>query len=159
MSASSYAHLEPLRAALQREGLAGGLRFLNARVPHRYTAAYRVQQDTLVNLDLVDKAGELRPEFLASVPLQDSFCQFVLRDGGFGTECSARDARLDGHRYQGVMGAYHGVPLVDDDGGLFGTLCHFDTDERTLPDEEFAFLQKAARLMSAVVTRQLPRPR
>lgn len=157
MSPSLYATLDPLRAALQREGLAGGLRFLNARVPHRYTAAYRVQQDTLVNLDLYDKAGEVRPEFLASVPFEDSFCQFVLRDGEFRTGCSAQDARLDGHRYQGVMGAYHGVPLVDDHGGLFGTLCHFDTDDRPLPDEEFVFLQKAARLMSAVVTRQLAR--
>lgn len=157
MSSSIYATLDPLRAALQREGLAGGLRFLNARVPHRYTAAYRVQQDTLVNLDLVDKAGELRPEFLASVPFGDSFCQFVLRDGGFRTECTAQDGRLDGHRYQGVLGAYHGVPLVDDRGELFGTLCHFDTAERTLSDEEFAFLQKAARLMSAVVTRQAAR--
>lgn len=157
MSTSLYATLDPLRAALQREGLAGGLRFLNARVPHRYTAAYRVQQDTLVNLDLFDKAGEVRPEFLASVPFEDSFCQFVLRDGEFRTGFTARDARLDGHRYQGVMGAYHGVPLVDDQGGLFGTLCHFDTAERALPDEEFVFLQKAAHLMSAVVTRQAAR--
>ncbi|MDI3381886.1 guanylate cyclase [Xenophilus aerolatus] len=157
MSSSIFATLDPLRTALQREGLAGGLRFLNARVPHRYTAAYRVHQDTLVNLDLFDKAGEVRPEFLASVPFEDSFCQFVLRDGQFRTECTAQDARLDGHRYQGVMGAYHGVPLVDDHGGLFGTLCHFDTAERTLSDEEFAFLQKAARLMSAVVTRHAPR--
>jgi GAF domain-containing protein len=157
MSPSAYGTLDPLRAALRREGLAGGLRFLNARVPHRYTAAYRVQQDTLINLDLFDKAGEVRPEFLASVPLNDSFCQFVLRDGEFRTRCSGQDGRLDGHPYQGVMGAYHGVPLVDDNGGLFGTLCHFDTTDRTLPDEEFEFLQKAAHLMSVVVTRQASR--
>jgi GAF domain-containing protein len=150
---SIFGPLDPLRAALQRDGLAGGLRFLNERVPHRYTGAYEVRGDTLVNLDVFDKTGEVRPEALAVVPFRDSFCQFVLRDGELRTENSTRTPMLDGSPYQGMVLAYHGVPLIDDDGRLFGTLCHFDLEERALPDEEFAYFQKAARLFSAVVSR------
>lgn len=60
----------------------------------------------------------------------------MLRDGFFVTSDTSADPRLDGHVYQGVIQAYHGVPLLDDRGELFGTLCHFDTDSYGLPDEE-----------------------
>ena len=54
---------------------------------------------------------------------------------------------LDGHKYQGVIGAYYGVPLVNNYGDLFGTLCHFDVLNYSISDEEFAFLNKAALLL------------
>lgn len=141
MSASSYAHLEPAArwrsSARAWQGPAlpqcAGAAPLHRGLPGAAGHAGQPRPEP-------DKAGELRPEFLASVPLQDSFCQFVLRDGGFRTECSAQDARLDG-RYQGVMGAYGDCRWWTTTAAC-STLCHFDTDERTLPDEEFAFLQK-----------------
>jgi GAF domain-containing protein len=49
---------------------------------------------------------------------------------------------------EGVV-AYHGIPLVDKNEQLFGTLCHFDFEPRRLPDEEFEFLHQAARVLSA----------
>lgn len=67
-----------------------------------------------------------RLEFLEAVPLGISFCQFVLRDGVLLTSNSAHDDRLEGHPYRGVMVAYHGVPIPSPEGGLLGTLCHFD---------------------------------
>ena len=73
--------LVALRAHLDREGLAGGLRFLNERVPHRFTDVDRLVDGTMHNLGLVDKRGEIAPEALLAVPLTSSFCQFVLRDG------------------------------------------------------------------------------
>ena len=45
---------------------------------------------------LYDKMGEITPEFLAEVPCEKSFCQFVIRDGLFRTADSAMDSRLDG---------------------------------------------------------------
>ncbi len=131
------------------EGVPGGLRLLNQRVPHRYTALYALRGGVLKNLFLYDKAGEARPEFLEEVPIGDSFCQFVLRDGCFLTSDTGSDHRLDGHAYQGVLRAYHGVPLVGDDGELFGTLCHFDARECDLSEDEFQYLQKVTRLLPA----------
>lgn len=145
--------IERLRSELQKGGLAGGLRFLNDPVGHRYTGVYRLQDMLLKNVELYDKQGEMRPEFLAEVPLGDSFCQFVLRDGAFRTEHSGEDARLDGHKYQGVLLSYHGVPVLDNAGELFGTLCHFDALQRDLSDEDFDLLQQAARLLPAYLPR------
>jgi hypothetical protein len=125
---------------LNTRGVEAALAFLNAKVAHRYTAAYRVDGGMLRNVALHDKEGEVRPEFLAVVPFESSFCQFVLRDGSFRTDNSGTDARLDGHPYQGVMVCYHGVPLVDDAGELLGTLCHFDVVEHGLPEADFELL-------------------
>ena len=125
------------------------LDYLNARVPHRYTAIYRLADGHLHNVDLYDKQGEMRPDFLAVVPLEDSFCQFVLRNGSLLCDDSRHEPLLDGHKYQGAMLAYHGVPLLDDHGELFGTLCHFDTVSHGLSDEELQILHGAARILPA----------
>lgn len=85
------------------------------------------------------------------VPLETSFCQYVLRDGQFITGDSSLDNRLDGHPYQGVMGSYVGLPLQGNADSLMGTFCHFDFENRQLPDDEFAFLQRVARLLPRYV--------
>jgi len=145
--------LETLKSALRAQGIEGGLRFLNEPVDHRYTAVYRLRDMNLVNIALHDKEGQVRPEFLETVPFEDSFCQFVIRDGLFKTENTALDRRLDGHKYQGALLTYHGVPVLDNSGELFGTLCHFDALQRTLPDEEFEFLNRAARILPEYLPR------
>ena len=137
----------------EQYGLTAGLTGLNGRVPHRYTAVYQLDQETLRNIELVDKAGEARPEFLAAVPLGTSFCQFVLRDGAFLTADSATDHRLDGHPYQGVVVSYHAIPLVTEGSTLFGTLCHLDTVPCDLPERELAFLQRVATGLPAFLER------
>ncbi len=139
--------LSALLNALNAEGLPGGLRCLNQTVEHRYTGVYRLRDAVFHNIGLFDKQGEIRPDFLAAVPLGDSFCQFVIRDGVFKTDDSGRDARLDGHKYQGILLTYHGVPLEDDRGEFYGTLCHFDALQRSISDADFAFLQAAARVI------------
>jgi GAF domain-containing protein len=134
-------------------GVTAALLELNRRVPHRYTAAYRLEGQRLRNVELIDKAREDRPEFLAEVPLEASFCQFVLRQGKFLTSDSGEDSRLDGHPYKGVMVAYHGVPIVDDAGALLGTLCHFDIARQPFTEGEFEHLQSVGR----IIHRFLPR--
>lgn len=135
-------------------GLTAGLTGLNGRVPHRYTAVYQLDHETLRNIELVDKVGEARPDYLAAVPLGTSFCQFVLRDGAFLTSDSASDHRLDGHPYQGVMVSYHGVPVLDTEGELYGSLCHFDVNEQPLSDAEFAHLQGVASAIAPYLKSQ-----
>jgi GAF domain-containing protein len=131
----------------EASGLAAALLELNLRVPHRYTAVYRLDGAMLRNVELADKLGEARPEFLAAVPMGASFCQFVLKEGEFLTSNSCDDDRLNGHPYKGVMVAYHGVPIPGPDGSLFGTLCHFDVREQPLKDAEFAYLHSVARVL------------
>ena len=46
-----------LRACMDQDGLAAGLRFLNQRVPHRFTGVYQLRDATLHNVGLFDKLG------------------------------------------------------------------------------------------------------
>lgn len=137
-------------ATLASQGADAALAFLNAGVPHRYSAVYRLDGRTLKNVLLRDKAGEITPDYLADVPFETSFCQFVIRDGHFQTGDSALDRRLDGHPYQGVMVSYHGVPIMSG-GEIWGTLCHFDVVPQPLSDEEFELLRAAAAVTPGFV--------
>ncbi len=143
---SQNPNLSDLEKLLHTDGLRAGLKFLNERVPHRFTAVYRLDALTLRVVDMVDKQG-LNDLDLAAVPLGDSFCQFALRDGSFLTSSSGGDKRLDGHRYQGVVESYVGLPLTRANGELFGTFCHFDLAGRPVNDEEYAFLTQVAGVL------------
>ena len=138
------AELAALLDIARRDGVPELLSRLNARVPHRYTAIYQLVGDTLKCQHLIDKTGAVQTEFLAEVPLRDSFCQFVIRDGIFLTENSAFDHRLDGHPYQGIVVSYHAIPLVTRAGVLYGTLCHLDTVACALSDPELDLLKEVA---------------
>ncbi len=149
MTKDAYIALEGI---LKAGGLQAGLAWLNSRVPHRFTAVYLLDKLLLKNRAVVDKDGEAAtPPLLMEVPLGTSFCQYVLRDGQFITGDSGVDKRLDGHPFQGVMGSYVGLPLQGSGDSLMGTFCHFDFENRELPDEEFAFLQRVARLLPRYV--------
>lgn len=137
-----------LSESLNSGGLEAGLRFLNQRVDHRFTAVYRLEDMVLHNVSLVDKVeDDFDRTALQAIPLGDSFCQFVLRDGFFRTSRTTGMGELDGHLYQGVLESYVGLPLMSSPDKMFGTLCHFDFGEKPMSDEEFAFLQKVARLL------------
>lgn len=147
----AHAHEEFARDLDERctiEGLSAALALLNSGVSHRYTAVYRAVKDAMVNVELADKLGEPRPDFLAQVPVASSFCQYVLRDGSFLTANSASDLRLNGHPYQGVMLAYCGVPIFNAQGEATGTVCHFDVISQELPVDQVERLHAAARVLS-----------
>ena len=143
-----YADLAALRRILDTGGLAAGLQFLNARVDYRCSAIYRLDKLTMQNVVTYDRTGAVS-NALVAVPLTDSFCQHVIRDGSFATQDSGQDPRLDDNPYQGVVVSYYGLPLMRTPDEIFGTFCHFDYVERSVPDGEIAFLEKVARLLPA----------
>ena len=154
MSEVAYvdAAMRGYKQVLETQGPAG-LAYLNGRVKHRFTAIYQLAHGTLRNTYMHDKQGQVVPDDFKVVPLNDSFCQFVLRDGFFTTHNSAQDERLNGLKFQGVLGAYYGVPLLNNQGTLYGTLCHFDLPNHYLDDLEFAVLRESARLLPAYLFR------
>lgn len=129
------------------KGVDAALEVLNLGIEHRYTAIFRLDGLILTNVHLFDKMHEARPEIFESVPLADSFCQLVLRNGTLSASDSSKDSRLDGSPYQGLVVAYHGVAIKSRDGGLWGTLCHFDMKDLGLADADFSDLQQAARVL------------
>jgi GAF domain-containing protein len=127
-------------AEIEMGGIEAGLRFLNARTAYRYTGVYRLEGAMMRNIYLYDRLGESVSKF-EKVPLGDSFCQFVMAEGGFCTSDSSRDERLLEHTYRGVLNAYFGLPLSRKPGTLYGTLCHFDFKPVVIDDREIEFLQ------------------
>lgn len=136
------------------QGPEAALRVLNTRVPHRYSAVYRLHPggDLTVVL-LVDKRSEECPVLLREVPYEDSFCQYALTQGQFRTNDSAVDARLFGHPYKGVVNSYHAAPFIGADGRVKGTMCHLDFAAMVLPDEDFELLRLATRIFPSFLPR------
>ena len=141
--------LDQLISILERRGFKGALQWLNDRVPHRWTAIYRLDSVVVVNQFIVDKLKETNLGKLAAIPMKDSFCQFAMRDGEFVKQNTSQDddPRLNDHVYKGVVNSYVGLPLMENLDSFYGTFCHFDTAPQVISDDEFAFLQKAARVL------------
>lgn len=139
--------LRRVLAAFENTGLDAGLHILNEHVPHRFTSLNRLDGGVVRNVALVDKERSISMSSLQAVPIEDSFCKFALRDGGFLTTGSGSDERLAGHPYSGMVGSYVGVPIASGEEQLYGTLCHYDFGETPLPQEEFFLLQHVALLL------------
>lgn len=144
-------------AALRCDGLDAALAVLNRTIGHRFSAVYAMADaQRLVNVGFFDKQQEAIPPNLRSVVYNQSFCQYAIRDGQFRTENSARDTRLDGNVYQGVLNSYHAVPLVSMQGQMLGTICHFDTAALALADEDFELLRLVAEVFVHCLPQRVP---
>lgn len=141
--------LNTFTSILMAAGPLAAVSYLNAGVTHRFTAVYRFSGQVLKNVLLFDKRREVIPPFLAVVPFERSFCQFVHRDQVFRTNDSASDRRLQHHPYRGLIMSYHSVPLLSAQDVLWGTLSHFDMSPMMLSDEEFELMKNSARLLAA----------
>lgn len=130
------------------KGMGTALALLNSEVPHRFTGVYRATPTAMVLVELLDKDGAPRPDYLAEVPLASSFCQYVLRDGSFLTGNSGTDKRLNGHPYQGVLLAYCGAPIFGTQGIPIGTVCHFDAASCEVSEVQVARLHAAASILA-----------
>ncbi|MDO9403213.1 MAG: hypothetical protein Q7T87_04220 [Polaromonas sp.] len=149
----TLSQIEALARELASGGLRAGLRWLNRRVAHRFTAAYLLEGQMLRLVAFVDKLEQPVHEGLKAVPLQDSFCVMAIRDGQFVTADGSADARLDGHPAQHWVRSYVGLPVHRGPNELIGTFCHLDYDPQTIEDREYAFLQDAVTFLSPYVER------
>ena len=146
------ADTERLRTALASGGLSAALEWLNARTSYRYTGIYHLEDGAMRMVAIFDRNGE-DIKALTVIPLDDSFCQFVMRDGVFNTTHAADDTRLIGHAYRDIVASYFGLPLASAPGDFYGTLCHFDIVPKVVDDAEIEFLYSAAPVLMAHIKR------
>ena len=142
--------LRLLEEFIANDGLRGGVTYLNTLVPHRFTAVYRKRRDVMYCMSAFDIEGEIFGPDLQSVPVCDSYCQFVLKDGVFVTEDARRESVLDGHKYQKALLSYVGQPIYLSNGETYGTLCHFDFLERKVSAQQQEFFASAVRVIAAL---------
>lgn len=119
-------HLEQLRYLLHAGRMRAALEYLSLFSPYRFAAMYRIADDTLHNLVLVDRdqpGASLAP----AVPSGLSYCSIVRTTGqSFLLEDAERDPRVTAHPSRNVVRAYCGVPLLDVNGAAIGSICLFD---------------------------------
>ncbi len=131
--------------ALQRTGLHGALRFLNARTPHRFTGLYRFDGRQLRNIVLFD---QFNPDQVKGndAPIENTFCSLVPESGGALAFAEARKDPRVSHISTPVV-SYCGVQLRDSQGAPFGTLCHFDLKPCETRTSDLQFLAMLAPML------------
>jgi GAF domain-containing protein len=134
------------------EAIAGGdfreaLKYLNGLTEYRFTALYRFDEDMLSNRLFFDREN---PEVLSTqdIPVAASYCVYV-RDtaGPFTIADSLEDPRVAGHHKRPIVRSYCGVPLVDEQGRMFGSICHFDFAPHAPKDTDVHLLEEVAPLL------------
>lgn len=136
-----------LTAAFANGGVRGAVVFLNSLTDHRFTSLYRFDGATLRNITFFDRENP-NVESCEDIPVEASYCVFV-RDFStrFVVQDAERDERVRDHQKQATVQCYCGVPLLDRDGRMFGSICHFDFKPGRIADRDVELLECMARLL------------
>ena len=130
-------------------GLWEALRFLNIRIPYRFTGVYRYDETMLRNVALFDQndpSVKLGDDF----PMIDAPCARV---GDHGGKLVVVDFVTDPRflRSFAPIVSYCGALIPNPDGSSFGTICHFDFKPCQTSDTNAALLERVAPAVSSVL--------
>ncbi len=143
-----------LRTMLRTSEVIAALAYLNARTRFRFTGIYRVEPPLLRNLHLFDRENPALNVSGNSSPLEDTYCSITARsERGFATPDASADRRLKTHAARDSVISYCGVPILMEDGRVWGTLCHFDVRPRLIPPAEVPVLESVVTLFAKWIQR------
>src|SRR5580698_3110586 len=135
------------KMTLQADGLRAAMRWLNDRVPYRYTAIFAFDGEMLRNICLIDKDNSTVTN-CADQPIAESYCMYIHRSRErFNVEQALLDARVEGHPKRRSFQCYYGIPLFDAQGKMLGTVCHFDSMPVRVTEEVAEALDDLAPLI------------
>lgn len=140
-------HVQFLLRSLQ---IRPALQALNGLTDFRFTAVYRFTPSGAASLCIYDRLSD-PPEVLLVVPEGASYCGIVrdTRDAFLVTR-SKEDGRVFDHPAREQVQSYCGVPLLGEDGTVFGTLCHFDFEPHDEPAGMVELMRGVARFLDPV---------
>lgn len=132
---------------LADEGVRPALAWLLGLSDYRFIGIFRFANGKAAAAVHVDRE---HPQVLRSdeVPDTATYCCYV-RDsrGVFTTANALLDERLDGHVAREAVAANCGVPIMNSEGAILGTLCHYDVVPRDPAQIDLPLmLQVASRL-------------
>ncbi len=146
-AANQLGVLADLRRAIAWDGVPSALRQLNAFSNHRFTGLFLFDGDLLKNIfihDRQDAAANLFPV----KPADYSYCLTVKTSGQpFHVVDALRDQRVAGHPSRHQVQSYYGVPLRDQQGDIFGTVCSFSLEPCEAGDQEVLLLDGFAQIL------------
>jgi len=139
---------EKFGGIVKADGLWDAMRWLNDRVPYRFTAIFAFDGDLLRNICLVDKE-DTNVTHCPDQPIVDSYCIYIRRSGErFSVEDSLLDGRVEGHPKRSNYHCYYGIPLLGPDGNLLGTVCHFNGAPVRVTEEVVESLDELASVIT-----------
>ena len=125
-SVTTAGSFKKFQDAFESHGTRAALAELLALTDYRYIGIWRFQDGRSAPALHFDRQrpAETRVD---DVPEAATYCTLV-RDGiaPFKTADSLLDPRLATHPAREVVRTYCGVPLMDSEGTVLGTLCHYD---------------------------------
>ncbi len=141
---------EKFKKTLEAGGLEAAMRWLNDRVPYRYTAIFAFEGEMLRNICLIDKENSNITN-CSDQPITESYCMYIHRSGErFDVEHASLDKRVEGHPKQRSFQCYYGIPLFGAEGKMLGTVCHFDSMPVRITEAVAEALDDLAPLISKV---------
>jgi GAF domain-containing protein len=133
---------------LEADSLWAAMRWLNDRVPYRFTAIFAFDGDMLRNICLIDKENQNITK-CSDQPITESYCLYVRRSGQlFSVEEASLDERVAGHPKRQSFQCYYGIPLFHSQGKMLGTVCHFDSMPVRVTEEAATELDDLASLIA-----------
>src|SRR5882757_2542955 len=111
------------KTTLKADGLRAAMRWLNDRVPYRFTAIFAFDGDMLRNICLIDKEN---PNITncSDQPITESYCMYVHRSRErFNVEEASLDNRVAVHPKRHSVQCYYGIPLFGAERQMLGTVC------------------------------------
>ncbi len=134
---------------LAAEGVRAALYSLLRRTDYRYISIFRFKDGMATSAVHVDRE-DLSVQQAAEVADTATYCCYV-RDshGAFVTADALVDARTSLHVAREAIRAYCGIPIMDPEGTLIGTLCHYDVVPRDPEQLDLELLLQASSALAA----------
>jgi hypothetical protein len=144
---NSSRYLQELKSTLAGEGVRAALIYMNHRTSHRFSAIFRFDHETLRSMYFYDRQNPAL-ESTDELPVEASYCVFIRRTGNpFGVDASLTDPRVADHPKRETVQSYTGMPLLDELGVMYGTICHFDFEPATANDLSIELMEAIGPLL------------
>ena len=123
-------HFQAFRDTLEATGVRSALAYLLSLSEYRFIGIFQLIAGYAHALVYFDRDNP-QVEAIDAVVETAAYCCFV-RDslGPLLIGDALRDPRFEHHVAKSNMRSYCGIPIMDPEGNLQGTLCHYDTEQR-----------------------------
>lgn len=127
---SEHDAFDKFSKTLASTGVRDALAYLLSLTTYRFIAIFRFENEMTKTIVFYDRENPQAAN-TQETEISSTYCCYV-RDsrGAFMTANALLDARMMGHPKREVLSSYCGVPILDSEGVILGTLCHYDVVPR-----------------------------
>lgn len=126
------------------------LSWLNQQGGHRYTGLFMYTPEGMRSAYLYDRDQPQSLRWDSLIPVDASYCSFVCESKRTFLVVDAQlDPRTKAHPSRDAVRSYCGVPIYQEDGSLWGTLCYFGPDAKAVSPAQIDTLLEVGKRLRA----------